>query len=272
MKRETRIALLVGLTFIALFGLVLGRRSMDVAAASRDEGRAPPSDALLRPGPGISAAAVNDRDDRPVLSPPSRPGRPPATPPAAPPARPEAPRRAETPPPAAVAAANPPPQPQRVAPPARRQVPQQPKPRIYTVQAGDNLTKIARKVYGPGREREYRRIFQANRGKLPNASTLSPGQQLVIPPLAPRQPASPLAAAPQPARRRYTEMTLEAMSSQFRRGRQYIVRSGDSLTDIARRELGSTSRLVVRRLYEANRDRITDPNRLPVGMPLRIPG
>ena len=270
MKRETRIALLVGLTFIALFGLVLGRRSMDVAAASRGEGMAQMSDALLRPGPEIPAAAVNDRNDRPVLRPPSRPGRPPATPQTAPPARPEAPRRAEPPPPA-VAAADPPPEARSVAPPARRQVPRQPKPRIYTVQAGDNLTKIARKVYGRGREREYRRIFQANRGKLPNASTVSPGQRLVIPPLAPRQPASPLAAAPQPARRRYTEMTLEAMSSQFRRGRQYVVRSGDSLTDIARRELGSTSRLVVRRLYDANRDRITDPNRLPVGMPLRIP-
>ncbi|GAG07837.1 unnamed protein product, partial [marine sediment metagenome] len=129
-----------------------------------------------------------------------------------------------------------------------------------------------RKVYGPGREREYRRIYQANRGKLPNASTVSPGQQLVIPPLAPSQPAGRLAAAPQPARRPYTEMTLEAMSNRFRRGRKYVVRSGDSLTDIARRELGSASRLVVRRLYEANRDRITDPNRLPVGLALRIPG
>ena len=196
------------------------------------------------------------------------------------PGRPEAPRRAETQPPAAVAAANPPPprlsqpqpRPQPVAPPARRQGSQQPKPRIYTVRAGDNLTKIARKVYGPGREREYRRIFQANRDKLPNASTVSPGQQLVIPPLAPSRPASRLAAAPQPARRHYTEMTLEAMSSRFRRGRQYVVRPGDSLTDIARRELGSTTRLLVRRLYGANRDRITDPNSLPVGLLLRIPG
>lgn len=85
MKRETRIALLVGLTFIALFGLVLGRRSMDVAAASRGEGMARMSDALLRPGPEIPAAAVNDRDDRPVLRPPSRPERPPATPQTAPP-------------------------------------------------------------------------------------------------------------------------------------------------------------------------------------------
>ena len=271
MKRETLIALLVGLTFIVLFGLVLGRRSLTLRRPL--EARGPRmSDALLRPGPEIPAAAVNDRDSRPVLVPARRPSRRPAAPPPNRPGRHEARRRSEALRPAPIAAANPPAE-RRTDAPARRQAPQQPRPRIYTVQPGDTLTKIARTVYGQGREGEYRRIFLANRGKLPDASTVLPGQQLVIPPLAPPRPAAGrLARAPPPARRRYTEMTLEAMSNRFRRGRRYVVRAGDCLTHIARRELGSASRIAVRRLYEANRDRITDPNRLPVGLSLRIPG
>ena len=230
------------------------------------------SDALLRPGPDIPAAVVNDRASRAVPRRARRPSRRPAAPRANRSGGHESPRRSEARQPAGTAPVNRPPE-GRTVPPARRQAPQQPRPRIYIVQSGDNLTKIARKVYGPGREREYRRIFLANRDKLPDASTVSPGQELVIPPLAPSRPeARSLARAPTPARPHYTEMTLEAMSNRFRRGRHYVVRAGDSLTDIARRELGSASRIAVRRLYQANRDRITDPDRLPVGLPLRIPG
>lgn len=50
----------------------------------------------------------------------------------------------------------------------------------------------------------------------------------------------------------------------------YIVRAGDNLNYIAKRELGSYNRW--REIYEANRDRISDPNQLRVGMELVIPG
>lgn len=50
---------------------------------------------------------------------------------------------------------------------------------------------------------------------------------------------------------------------------EYIVKYGDTLSGIAEKMLGSQSRYRV--IYEANRDRMTSPDRLDVGKPLRIP-
>ncbi|WP_166824532.1 LysM peptidoglycan-binding domain-containing protein [Thalassoroseus pseudoceratinae] len=51
--------------------------------------------------------------------------------------------------------------------------------------------------------------------------------------------------------------------------RTYRIRPGDTLSEIAWRELGSSRRY--HELYEANRDRLKHPDNLPVGMELRIP-
>ncbi|WP_313186602.1 bifunctional UDP-sugar hydrolase/5'-nucleotidase [Lacrimispora sp.] len=50
----------------------------------------------------------------------------------------------------------------------------------------------------------------------------------------------------------------------------YTVKNGDSLSRIAKRELGSYNRW--NEIYEANRDKIKDPNVLTVGIQLVIPG
>ena len=244
MKRETRVALLVGMTFIAMFGLVLGRRSLKIASASRSD--------PLGPGPEVSQASrLRARTVRAADPLPPAGEQPPQQPPAevaSPPSRPSEPQ----------------------TPPARPQVPA-PRRRIYTVGPGDNLTRIARKVYGAGHGREHRRIFLANRENLPDPNKLTPGQKLTIPPL-PADSGGPtrLAAAP-PRPAGYREMTLEALSSRFRRGGTYVVSAGDTLSEIAQSEMGSGSRATVRRLYEANRSRISDPNRLAVGLRLQIP-
>lgn len=52
-------------------------------------------------------------------------------------------------------------------------------PDRYTVESGDTLSKISRKMYGTtGR---WMDIFQANRDQLPSPNALSPGQELRIP-------------------------------------------------------------------------------------------
>ncbi len=53
------------------------------------------------------------------------------------------------------------------------------------------------------------------------------------------------------------------------RERTYRIRPGDTLSEIAWRELGSSRRF--HELYEANRDRLSHPDNLPIGMELRIP-
>lgn len=51
--------------------------------------------------------------------------------------------------------------------------------RTYTVEAGDNLWKIARKVYGRGWQ--WRKIHKANEDQIPTPSSLRIGQVLIIP-------------------------------------------------------------------------------------------
>ena len=48
----------------------------------------------------------------------------------------------------------------------------------YTVQAGDNLSKIAASFYG---KHDWKRIYDANRDQLDDPDKISPGQVLKIP-------------------------------------------------------------------------------------------
>ena len=51
--------------------------------------------------------------------------------------------------------------------------------RMYTVQPGDTLSKIAKDFYGNANE--YNKIFQANQDKLDSADKIQVGQELLIP-------------------------------------------------------------------------------------------
>ena len=50
---------------------------------------------------------------------------------------------------------------------------------IYTVQSGDNLSKIAKAYYGEAKE--WRQIFEANKDTLSDPDKIKPGQELKIP-------------------------------------------------------------------------------------------
>ena len=54
-----------------------------------------------------------------------------------------------------------------------------PAARTYTVKAGDNLSKIAKEVYGDASQ--WRRIHEANRETVPNPDLIHPGQTLKLP-------------------------------------------------------------------------------------------
>jgi nucleoid-associated protein YgaU len=56
---------------------------------------------------------------------------------------------------------------------------QQPQSQFYTVQSGDNLSKIAKQFYGDANR--YSAIFEANQPMLKDPDEIYPGQVLRIP-------------------------------------------------------------------------------------------
>ena len=53
-------------------------------------------------------------------------------------------------------------------------------PRTITVQAGDSLSKIAKRELGDANK--WHAIFEANRDKITNPDLIHPGQVLTLPP------------------------------------------------------------------------------------------
>jgi LysM repeat protein len=53
-------------------------------------------------------------------------------------------------------------------------------------------------------------------------------------------------------------------------GRTYTVKPGDTLSAIAKEQLGSANAYM--RIFEANRDQLSDPNKIKPGQVLKIPG
>ncbi len=51
--------------------------------------------------------------------------------------------------------------------------------RMYTVQAGDTLSKISKQFYGNANQ--YMKIFEANRDRLQSPDKIQAGQEIVIP-------------------------------------------------------------------------------------------
>ena len=219
MARETKLGLLVGLTFIVLFGVILGDRASSPAAGH----------ALLPTGESEGHRTLARTDGRvvePVAGDPTLvvPG-PAVTPVAekvAPPAEESLPAPSNLasdvkPLPkresvgtaafdrAAVIVQTPMPGEPSDVRPIREDVDAKAPPpvvpaetlsAVHVVRQGESLTIIAKQYYGAGGEKQWRRIWEANKGRVRDANRLCAGQKLVIPPPPATEPRK---TAPTPA-------------------------------------------------------------------------
>lgn len=142
---------------------------------------------------------------------------------------------------------------------------------IHHVQSGETLQSISRKYFknDPNHDKT---IFEANRKSIPAMNKLRAGVRLVIPTetVAAAKPtalaatetvsASPavLGANPKKPADASTPGTVD-----------YTVKEGQTLSSIAATAFGSKNDW--KKLYDLNKDRIKDPNRLAPGTIIRVP-
>ena len=150
-------------------------------------------------------------------------------------------------------------------------------PRFYVVQDGDNLSRIAVKLYGPlygNKLINVKRIFETNHNVLGSADEVYVGQKLVIPPPADSQPDSTETAGVlsgpgfvevESVGKRHAASTTQLTQ----RSKVCLVREGDSLWQIAAEQLGDPSRY--REIAKLNSDVIKNEDELMAGMRLRLP-
>lgn len=160
-----------------------------------------------------------------------------------------------------------------------------PRFRDYTIKPGDTLKDIARRELGS--ERHWEAIARAN--PLKDIERLRQGRTIRIP-LDPTNiqgipnPSAPIAAAPtqpqgqpqiqpqiqpqvQPQAQTPPQPAPQPNTAQPPAPRTYTVRPGDTLTDIAQRELGSKN--AVNDIIKLNN--LTNPDALRVGQKLQLP-
>lgn len=136
--------------------------------------------------------------------------------------------------------------------------------RLYTVKEGDTLWSISSRLLGDGRR--HKELADLNRDRMSADGQLRAGASIKIPTgsaKAPRAEARPEQAKSKarPADDKKTQTNSKV--------RKYEVKSGDTLSRIAARLLGSASR--TDDLLAANTDILKDEDSLEVGMTLDIP-
>ena len=176
---------------------------------------------------------------------------------------------------------------------------------VHTVRRGESLGKVAARYYGRSTPARIDAIFNANRDKLTSIHSVRAGDKLRVPQLtatqqiafepvnhfAPQQimagrntPRDATVRIPIPLDNAVVsrESRAKADASPITRSarahrkaaeptefRWYKVRKRDTLSRIARRELGSERRFV--EIYRLNRDLISNRNKIKPGMKIRLP-
>lgn len=142
-------------------------------------------------------------------------------------------------------------------------------PKVYTVRNGDNYWTISRKAYGTARY--FRALDAYNRHRISDPKKMRPGMKVLVPPLKVLQHRFPKLCGGG-KRAGSADFVAHRPAGFFRTadGRpMYRVGKSDTLGQIARRHLGRASRWI--QIYQMNRERITNPNRLKIGTELRLP-
>jgi len=132
---------------------------------------------------------------------------------------------------------------------------------LYTWQSGDSYVALAKKLYGE--PTKFTLIQNANEGR----EDIQPGEKILVPVFDADLVAE---STPPPAAKTESKKKPAAQPApSSAAGRSYTVKKGDSLSAIAKAELGSAGRW--KEIFEINKDKLKSPEALRDGMHLRLP-
>lgn len=143
--------------------------------------------------------------------------------------------------------------------------------RRHTTKPGDTLTRIATAYYGRPTPAVINAVFEANREILSNPDMVPVNVELVLPSIpgiarsTPQSDGSGTVGRAQPAARSVGGRTNPG-TGDFR---WYQIRKNDRYISIAREQLGDSSRW--REIYELNKDKFPDPQRIREGVRIKLP-
>lgn len=133
----------------------------------------------------------------------------------------------------------------------------------YVTQKEDTLWKIARRFYRAQNDREVKAIVDlvARENDIHNPDRLQPGVALSLPAL----PVSDFSVLPASL----SQWTASASRTESDRQLEHCVEKGQTLRSIARQYYDDEG--MWHRIYDANPGKISNPNKLPCGVNIKIP-
>ncbi|MFN0008843.1 MAG: LysM peptidoglycan-binding domain-containing protein [Planctomycetota bacterium] len=134
--------------------------------------------------------------------------------------------------------------------------------RFYVWKSGDNFPALAQRFYGD--VARLGTLRRANEGK----NDAQPGDRVLIPVFDPDVPANVATAAPKSQAGESTAKPAAA-ATEVSGSKVHVVKEGESLWLISKKELGAGSRW--KEIYDANRDQLSSPEALKAGLKLRLP-
>ncbi len=145
--------------------------------------------------------------------------------------------------------------------------------RWHIVVANDSLFAISKKYYGDGKY--WKKLADANKGRMADNNTLRTGVRLLIPDAAtigiagatPKVDPAKLATKPSDTKPSATKPTTPETKPTTTAGRVYEVKKGDTLGEISMRELGTSKR--ASEIIKLNG--LKDANSIRVGQKLKLP-
>jgi nucleoid-associated protein YgaU len=145
-----------------------------------------------------------------------------------------------------------------------------PQKHTYTVGPNENFWSISKRLYGSGAY--FKALYEHNRRNYPFPNKLRAGDVIAAPSMQALEQTYPHLCPKRPAAGAASSLYRPVRHREVPPGsRVYVVQQGDTLSDIARHELGRTSRWA--EIYELNREVLGDDfNRLQPGTQLVLPG